>query len=447
MSAEEIEMFIAVTCASAEDAQTFVEGTEGNVEQAIQIFFEVGGDVKKASWEFFGGRKRYEEEERKRAEEERLRAEEEERLRREAEAEEMRRSEEELAKAEIAALGRTWEDRVKRITLHLLSSAVQMEAAEGVQEIAAKLTPDEVASVFKRYVPGVEEFLYRGQDGTYSLSFMQSAYVDGLQAFQNTPVHNHLLWLLRLIVHCGEEGRPGVEILVRQVAEAFMDCQAVQARVIEHAGLQLAGLALDFHGLVIRIIAVKTLAYSQHRDDDEDPAHYENRLTADLGDALGLNKNSIKQAELDEHAKSRFSRLGSEEVRSFARRARQLFDFEAMLHAFVAEVNSFNAESPPDSLPCLFLQWANAHLTQQHVVFDEDTCSYVDVGDTLALAILELLFLGKVYAPADELYRGEALISCFPCEAAAEEPASETAPVASTLQEFYLVEPWYLGWM
>lgn len=351
------------------------------------------------------------------------------------------------------ALGRTGEDRVKRLTLHLLSSAVQMEAAEGVQEIPATLTPDEVASVFKKYVPGVEEFLYRGQAGTYSLPFIQSAYVDGLQAFQNTPVHNHLLWLLRLIVHCGQEERPGVEILVRQVAEAFMDCQAVQARVIEHAGLQLAGLALDFQGLVIRlvgeykIIAVKTLAYSQHRDDDADPAHYENRLTADLGDALGLNKNDIKQAELDEHAKSRFSRLGSEEVRSLARRARQLFDFEAMLHAFVAEVNSFSADSPPDSPPCLFLQWANTHLTQQHVVFDEDTCSYVDVGDTLALAILELLFLGKVYAPADELYRDEPLISCFPCEAAAEEPASETAPAASTLQEFYLVEPWYLGWL
>merc|ERR550537_1954154 len=89
------------------------------------------------------------------------------------------------------------------------------------------------------------------------------------------------------------------------------------------------------------------------------PTHYENRLTADLGDLLGFNKDDIRRATLDEHARQRFPCLkGPTELLRATARCQELFDFGAFLKAFMAEINGFNADSSADSLPRLFLDWA-----------------------------------------------------------------------------------------
>ncbi|CAE7230203.1 unnamed protein product, partial [Symbiodinium necroappetens] len=95
------------------------------------------------------------------------------------------------------------------------------------------------------------------------------------------------------------------------------------------------------------------------------PTHYENRLTADLGKALGLNEDDIRRADawihdlpnfrctvdLDEHARNRFGKLRGTSLDDAVKRCRQLFDVEAMIKTFCNEVNSFNAETSKDSLP------------------------------------------------------------------------------------------------
>jgi len=313
--------------------------------------------------------------------------------------------------------------RIRQLREILLSPQVQVGAPLEAEDVPAYLSQDEVAEVFKRHVPGVEHFLFRQQYGQYSLQFMQTAYKDGLRAFQGTELHDHLMRLMRLVVHYGHEGKPGASGYLAEVAEAFMDCQAVQARAIERVGLMIRGVSSDFRGLVVSLIgeyktwALKMLAAERlaqgFASDDLNPTHYENRLTADLGNQLGLNVMDVRRAELDVHANARFCRLGQTEADDAAARCRELFDMDALVSTFVDEVNSFCVNSPTDSLPHLFLNWASEHLTDKYSIFDEDTCMHVELSKSLALAIFEALFLGQTAAPATELHRGVPICELF----------------------------------
>ncbi|CAE8632151.1 unnamed protein product [Polarella glacialis] len=329
-----------------------------------------------------------------------------------------------VGEAGAAASNLSRAERLDRLTRRLMSPAVQLPVPGEAQEEPARLTQDEVGAVFERHVPGVKQLTYRGQDGVHSLKFMQSCYVEGLRAFNGADLHNHLLWLFRLIVHQGHDDKPGASRHLREVAEAFTDCQAVQARTIEKVGLQLRGLALDFKGQMVRLVgeykdmAVKMLAYEECTklggpDEYNDPPHYENRVIVDLGDICGLNKANIRQAEADSHAHSRFRPYKPESKRTAALRLAELFDLEALLKAFAAEASTFGSQSCQESLPRLFLEWANERMTQKHIVFDEDTCTRVEVDGDLALAISEVVFLGRPNGSDSESYRGERLLSLF----------------------------------
>lgn len=316
-------------------------------------------------------------------------------------------------------------DRVFDLVNQLLSPKVQVQESATIADVPCKLHPQEVAKVFIDNVPGVEGFLFRQQPGMFCLEFLQSAYHSGFTAFRSTPMHDHLVRLFRSIVHHGLENGPSAPRYLREVAEAFMDCQAVQARVVERIGLQIQGVSSDFRGLLIALtceyktVAIKMLAAERisqlQVSDDGNPVHYENRLIADIGPALGLDASDIRRARLDEHARSRFQCLNHVEQEKATKRCRQLFDLDALLGALAGEVNSFSAESPQNSLPWLFMDWVSRRFDQKHIVFD-DTCMHVEVGRPLLLAVLEDLFMGKVRSGKDEVYRGVLLRDVFfPC--------------------------------
>jgi len=264
-----------------------------------------------------------------------------------------------------------------------------------------------------------QEFLYRDMEGQFALQFLVVAYKSGLRAFVGTPLHSHLLWLFRTIVHNGHANEAGASRRLREVAEAFMDCQAVQARVIERVGLELRGVGCDFSGHVLRLagnyksLALKMLAAERLRkglaSDDGNPTHYENRLAADIGDAIGLNKEDIRLASLDVHAQQRFPRLRPKEVAEAAERCRHLFDLEAFVKALTAETNAFNADSSAGSLPRQFVEWASVGLRDPHIIFDQAGGLTLSVGEPLVLAVVEVLVLGRCGAPAEEVYRGVSL--------------------------------------
>merc|ERR1712216_692351 len=79
----------------------------------------------------------------------------------------------------------------------------------------------------------------------------------------------------------------------------------------------------------------------------------------------------------------------------------------------MGELNSFSASSAAESLPRLFLDWASENVTEKHVVFDEDTCTRVEVDCTFVMAIMQKLFLGKLDVLADQTYRGSKLSKLF----------------------------------
>jgi hypothetical protein len=302
----------------------------------------------------------------------------------------------------------------------LLSPAVQVPLAHAIEDEPAKLKQDEVRQVFIRHVPGVEALMYRDQR-KHVLDLLTSAYHGGLQAYQGTTIWNHLLSLFRTIVHHGHDEQMNCARHLREVAEAFMDCQAVQARVVERVGLEIKGIRSGFQGLVERLIGeYKTLAlrmlaveriHQRLAVADANPTHYENRLAADLGEILGLDKDYIRLAMLDKHASERYDSL-SGDVLSVAARCREIFDVDAVLQAFVSEVNAFSIDSHPESLPRLFIDWASEHLKHKHVVFDDATYCQMAIQPPLALAIFEVLFLG---APGnlEETYHGHSFRDLF----------------------------------
>lgn len=314
-------------------------------------------------------------------------------------------------------------ERLARLAERVMSASVQSATPQDAEVPTARLSQQQVAAVFKRHVPGVQNFLFRQQRGQYSLNFLQVAYKDGFRAFKSTPLHEHFLGLFRLIVHYGHEDKDGASGYLVEVAEAFMDCQAVQARAVERIGLRIRGVSQDFRGMVVSLAdeykswAVKMLAAEHLQQgvvqDDETPTHYENRLMADLGGKLGLNPADMRRARHDEHARSRFKPLNGRKAEAAMARCREHFDADAMVKAFAAEVNSFSSESPAESLPVLFLQWVSENLLEKHIVFDEETCSTVDIDVTFALSVLEVLFLGTTAAPAGECFRNAEVCYLF----------------------------------
>jgi len=298
----------------------------------------------------------------------------------------------------------------------LLSPAVQVQLPIDASEEPERLSAEEVEQVFIDHVPGVQEFLYRDMEGEFALQYLVVAYTSGLRAFVGTPLYSHLLWLLRTIVHSGQSKEAGASRRLREVAEAFMDCQAVQARVIERVGLELRGISCDFSGHVLRLagnyknLALKMLAAERIRkglaSDDGNPTHYENRLVADVGNAIGLNKEDVRLASLDMHAQQRFPCLGSAEKTEAVDRCRHLFDLEAFIKALTMEINALNADSCTQSLPRQFVEWASVGLCDPHVIFNEAEGLTLSVGEPLILAIVEKLVLGRCGAPAEEVYCG-----------------------------------------
>eukprot|EP00930_Biecheleria_cincta_P100369 TRINITY_DN9200_c0_g1_i1.p1 TRINITY_DN9200_c0_g1~~TRINITY_DN9200_c0_g1_i1.p1 ORF type:complete len:519 (-),score=111.59 TRINITY_DN9200_c0_g1_i1:57-1613(-) len=339
-------------------------------------------------------------------------------------------------------------DRLERLVRRLLSSAVQVPLPAEAEEETLRLSDEEVRKVFVDQVPGVEAFLFRDQPGEYSLKFIGFAYKSGLRAFEGTPMENHLMWLMRLIVHHGHDRKPGAARYLKDVAEAFLDCQAVQARVIERAGLEILGVRSNFQGLVTSFVgdyktmAIKMLAHEHIKrgivGDDGNPTHYENRLTHDLGDTLGLNQDDIRRAELDSHAANRFPRLTGKRLQDAAERCRQFFDLEALIRALASECNSLGEASPPESLARCFVDWASERLHEKHVIFDEETCSKVAVEEPLAIAVLETLFLGKVGCNETELYRGGHVCKLFRPEA---DPAESPVNVRDRILQFETSSP------
>lgn len=326
----------------------------------------------------------------------------------------------------------------------LLSPAVQVPLPAEATKEDEKLSQEEVKKVFKEHVKGVEKYLFRDMPGQYSLNFLASAYQNGLRAFNGTPMDNHLKWLMRSIVHYGHEKKPGAARYLKEVAEASLDCQAVQARVVERVGLELLGVSQDFKGLVramvgdYKVMAIKMLAIDHLSrgvvSDDGNPTHYENRLTADLGSLVGLNKDDIRRADLDEHARNRFGRLHGPSAEKAVQRFKELFDIEALAKTFCNEVNSFNENSSNDSLPGQFMKWADEKMTQKHSIFDEETCCRVDVQEPLAIALLEVLFAGKPSNDCGEEYRGVQVQDLFKLElCAVDNPKVEAKPAKSAM--------------
>eukprot|EP00931_Biecheleriopsis_adriatica_P060512 TRINITY_DN36357_c0_g1_i1.p1 TRINITY_DN36357_c0_g1~~TRINITY_DN36357_c0_g1_i1.p1 ORF type:complete len:468 (+),score=83.87 TRINITY_DN36357_c0_g1_i1:81-1484(+) len=319
-----------------------------------------------------------------------------------------------------ATMPPSWEERLTRLAAHVCSSSVKPKGSAALEEIPASLSADEVENVFCEHVPGVKDFLFRAQEGQRSIEFIKNAYASGLRAYSETDLHQYFMWLLRLVVNESHDGNAAAVKHLRDIAEAFMDCQAVQARVIERAGLQLQGLRPDFLGQVIQLVgeykvmALRQLSYQGcvklgGPDESKDPAHFENRLLMDIGARVGFSDADVKRASLDKHATDRFTAHTAKECNDLVKSFRKLFDSDALLKALVSELNSFSETSPPESMPRLFLTWADDWMTQKFVILDEETCTQVDLADALGLVVLEVLFFGRPACPRNEMYRDERL--------------------------------------
>jgi len=311
---------------------------------------------------------------------------------------------------------RNREQRLEFLAQRLASSSVQLAAAMECSEEPARLSSEEVAKVFISHVPGVRNFLYRDMPGQNSLRFIQEAYANGLKKFQRTNLHRFYTGLLRSVVHHGHAGEHGCAGYLCEVAEAFKDCQDVQARVIERVGLQIRGVMLDFRGHLVSLVgdyknmALKMLAFEQ--TGSFNTIHFENYCALELGDRLGLNKADMQRAEHDEEVDRRFPGMSEPQRLKFERRFRELLDVETLLKGVTAELNSFHENSTTESMPRQFLVWASQSMAEPHLVLD-DTSSRVEVDSNVVLAVLEIIFFGKTFADDSELIRETKIRDAF----------------------------------
>jgi len=185
---------------------------------------------------------------------------------------------------------------------------------------------------------------------------------------------------------------------------------------IERVGMELRGVTLDFRGHVARLVGnYKRMALqmlSVHETGSMNTVHYENWLLCEFGDRLGFDTTDVRRAKHDEEVRRRFRPMSEKQRRSFEGKMKEHFDIEAMLKAFVAEANSFGESSSKDSLARQMMDWANDHMTQPHVIFD-DACTSVIIDDELALAIVEVALLGRMFAEPTNGFRGVLLCELF----------------------------------
>lgn len=300
-------------------------------------------------------------------------------------------------------------ERVQRLAKLLASPAAQLRAPETPEEVPMRLSLPEVAKLFLDRVPGVQRFVVQGRRGHFSLKTLQAAYAQGLPAAGER--RERLLRLLRLVVHrCHDGGAQGNEPL-RELAEAFREGDAAQARAIERAAVQV-GEPADFRGRLLqlagerkaaalRALAVESCA-EQGLHGEGDAERYEQRLLRDLGDALGLNEADVQMAALDEEALARFAPLSTQERLQTTARFQELFDVEALISVVVSEVRNSDSGSPPTSLASALFRWA-AERTRRAGAFHELEARLRSAMDAaLALCILEVLLLGRPGIPVQE---------------------------------------------
>lgn len=323
----------------------------------------------------------------------------------------------------VQASAPTREERAARLAEHFVSPAVQLQIPGQVQEEPARLSEEDVKRVFMENVPGVDKFLYRFQHGNFSMKYLLQAYESGVFKFRGTDLEDHFTWLMRIVVHYADEGKPGCRGYLQEIAEAFMDCQDIQARAIEHVGFQICGLTADFRGLLVHTVdeykamamkfLVTTEIDSRGGPDDwaNDPVHFENRIVADIGEALGLNAGDIRRALLDEH-KERNRPFREDQRQDLMNKFKVFFEFDLLLRSVVNEINSFSENSPKDSMAKLFLDWVTERMPEKHIVFDEETFTRVEINDAFVLATLEAVFFGETKSQED--FRGKPLCELLP---------------------------------
>jgi len=273
------------------------------------------------------------------------------------------------------------------------------------------------------------------------LRFIVSTYRTGLRAPEYADLNSHFIKLFRCIVHHASDHLPCSANYLREIAESFQDCQAVQARAIERVGLRITGVESDFAGMLTRVVGdYKSMAVTLHAEEcivrdglRMDATHYVSRLNADLGASLGLNSDDIRRGGLDEIANRRLPRLDAAQRAFAGARVRELFDLKALLGGLVAEVGSRDIGSVESALPRSFLDWASGRLSDPHRVLDEETSSRGCIDQTFVLVMLEDVFLGAPRSCLDSEFNGVAIGALF--DKCAKEhslqPASSLLPFSS----------------
>lgn len=300
--------------------------------------------------------------------------------------------------------------RLESLADVLMSPAVRAAVPKGLPSEPARLSAADLRRLFEDAVPGSRKVRYRDQPKTFALDFIVSAYASGLKAYAQTELHDYLTSLLRIIIHRAEDGC--ARRYLAQLVEAFTNCQAVQARAIERIGLELVGVATGLEGLLVELadsykgLAVKAFAL-QDLPKHTDSVHFENRCIADLGFMLGLRPSDVARARADAHI-LQVSGYSGQAIPAAVWRVKELFDAEAMLTAFVSEVNSFSDKSPQQSLARAFVEWIGAHCRQRHIVFDED-CMRISINTSFAAAVFDVVFFGRFQGDVAEVFRAEPL--------------------------------------
>mmetsp|Transcript_45915 Transcript_45915/g.143838 ORF Transcript_45915/g.143838 Transcript_45915/m.143838 type:complete len:539 (-) Transcript_45915:121-1737(-) len=253
--------------------------------------------------------------------------------------------------------------------------------------------PEEIRAAIVRRVPEAESWVAPRSNDTPAIEFLIKSYDSGLPAFPSA-VRKHLAEGVRLVVWAAANpAEAGVaearaDYFARQLAEAFTNCQAVQARTIDALQAEIRGVAS--HSLPAQLRALveehremaldRTVCHFHpyaHVTSDSSPTeqlpHLSNRYRRHLGREVGLGGARSEAADADRNASGR---LPVPRRRALARFWRE-FRARELLGAVVADVNQTEAEAQRRIDRDLLMAWAGSHAGVGYRIFYDESAPHL----------------------------------------------------------------------
>eukprot|EP00040_Diaphanoeca_grandis_P024895 m.137480 g.137480 ORF g.137480 m.137480 type:complete len:295 (+) comp29921_c6_seq1:505-1389(+) len=255
-------------------------------------------------------------------------------------------------------------------------------AATGLEMNTHVMTDAEILTLLRDNVRNVNEMRFRNSHECIT-TFIISTYRNGLRMVQGNPaLVNHSKNAIQFIFSKVSEVSQHERVAhLKGICEAFMSCQAEQARVIDDIYGQISGRDKTLRDQILSLLDrfkqqtldEVTLLFHPGSDVSTRLPHIQSRYRVDVGAQLGLA--GIENAKLDQHIERSLPHGQSER---YVQKFRERFPTTEFVKAVVADINQQDVDAERFILPTTLFNWAQPDNKIDNQNFDSHSIFYND---------------------------------------------------------------------